>query len=54
MIILTLILFSNLSAVGFKFKTDLTTYHLPLAEENDRKKCFLQSANLQMYMELTT
>ena len=39
MIILTVTLYSNFSAFGFKFKTaftsQFTTYHLPLAEEND-------------------
>ena len=39
MIILAVTLSSNFSAIGFKFKTGLTsqftTCHLPLAEEND-------------------
>ena len=33
--------------------SQFTTYHLPLAEENDCREWFLQSAYLKIYLELT-
>ena len=51
MIIVTVTFSSNFSAFGFKFKTgftsQFTTYHLPLAEENDCWEWFLQPVYLK-------
>ena len=59
LIILTVILFSKLSPLTFEKKrkktglqSQFTTYHLPLVEENDCSKLFVQSADLKMLMEL--
>ena len=60
LIILTVIHFSKLSPFTFEKKrqkkpglqSQFTTYHLPLVEENDCSKLFLQSAYLKMLMEL--